>query len=212
MKFIIPAREGSKGLPGKNRILLDYTIDQIPAQHKSDVIVTTDDQHVINKLKNTRCEILKRSIELSGDKASIRDVLKDVIENYNIPDDETIVMLYLTYPQRSWQEIVDAIEFFYKSDAKSLLCQKEVKTHPYLCLYKVEENRGKQIVKHDMYRRQDYPVCFELSHYVCIFKASEIKLLNKNMYNDFTVFFPIDDRIDIDASQDLRAFHDQNNC
>ena len=212
MKFVIPARKGSKGLPGKNRILLDYTIKQVPEEHRGDVIITTDDRHIVDKLKDTKFKILKRNSELSGDKASIQDVLKDVIEKYNIPDNETIVMLYLTYPQRSWQEIINAIEFFYKNDANSLLCRKEVKIHPYLCLYEAGENRGKQIVEHNMYRRQDYPPCFELSHYVCIFKASEIKFLNKNMYNDFTVFFPIEDRIDVDIERDLKAFHDKNNC
>ena len=63
-----------------------------------------------------------------------------------------------------------------------------------------------------MYRRQDYPNCFEISHYVCIFKIFEIKLLNKNMYNDFTVFFPIEERLDVDTMKDLENFYDKSNC
>ena len=49
MKFIIPARKDSKGLPGKNRILLQHTIEQIPKELEGDVIVTTDDEHIIDE-------------------------------------------------------------------------------------------------------------------------------------------------------------------
>ena len=58
MKFIIPARKDSKGLPGKNRILLQHTIEQIPKELEGDVIVTTDDEHIIDELKNTNFKIL----------------------------------------------------------------------------------------------------------------------------------------------------------
>ena len=46
--FVIPARKGSKGLPGKNRILLKYTIDTIPKDYHKKVIVSTDDIEIIN--------------------------------------------------------------------------------------------------------------------------------------------------------------------
>ena len=212
MKFIIPARKDSKGLPGKNRILLQHTIEQIPKELEGDVIVTTDDEHIIDELKNTNFKILDRRTELSRDDVSIRDVLENVIEHFNIPNDEEVVMLYLTYPQRTWQDVLNAVKFYRDNNANSLLCRKEIKVHPYLCMYDVDTNRGKQIVKHDMYRRQDYPNCFEISHYVCIFKTFEIKLLNKNMYNDFTVFFPIEERLDVDTMKDLENFYDKSNC
>ena len=212
MKFVIPARKGSKGLPGKNRILLEHTIEQIPQESQSDVIVTTDDEHIIDALKATKVNILHRSDELGGDTVSTKDVMADVIKRFKIPNDEVVVMLYLTYPERNWKEVSAAIKFFEDKGAKSLLCKKEIKAHPYLCMYEQDNYKGKQIVKHNLYRRQDYPKCFEISHYVCIFTPSEIKFLNKNLYNSNTLFFPIEDRIDVDAKRDLDMFYGKSNC
>ena len=209
MKIIIPARKGSKGLPHKNRILLDHTIKKIPEKYINDVIITTDDDYIIDILKD-KYNILTRSEELSGDMASIRDVLENVIEEYNIDKNEEIIMLYLTYPERMWYNVEKALDFYRNQGAKSLLCQKELKIHPYLCLIEETENRGKQIIKHDLYRRQDYPKCFEISHYICIFEASEIKFLNKNMYNNNTRFYPISDCIDVDTKGDLEKYNDTN--
>ena len=122
-------------------------------------------------------------------------------------------MLYLSYPERQWEEIEKAISFLKSvKDIRSLLCKKEIKTHPWLCLIEEGENFGKQIVEHNLYRRQDYPKCFEISHYISIFYASEVQFLNKNLYNSKTVFYPIEEKVDVDSFNDLKRFHDQNNC
>ena len=41
---------------------------------------------------------------------------------------------------------------------------------------------GKQLVKHNLYRRQDYPKCFRICHMVSIFKSNQLKNLNNNLY------------------------------
>ena len=45
----------------------------------------------------------------------MRDVLQDLIKNQNIPKEEDLLMLYLTYPKRTWEDIEGALEF-YKSN------------------------------------------------------------------------------------------------
>ena len=57
--YIIPARGGSKGLPGKNirllnnRPLIAYSIDAAKsASHKGTVMVTTDDPEIAEVSKN----------------------------------------------------------------------------------------------------------------------------------------------------------------
>ena len=70
-------------------------------------------------------------------------------------------------------------------------------------MYDLGDNKGKQIITHDLYRRQDYPKCFEISHFICIFKVNELNNLNKNMYNDNTIFFPIDCVVDVDTQKDF---------
>ncbi len=66
----------------------------------------------------------------------------------------------------------------------------------------IDEN-GKQIIKHDFYRRQDYPLCYEITHYVAIYRVSEIKKLNKQLFNDDTTWWDIEDKLDVDYEKDF---------
>ena len=212
MKIVIPARRGSKGVPFKNRILLEHTLNIIPDSLKGDVIISTDDDFIIEKAKEYKVKAVRRSDKLSSDEASVKDVLINLIKNENISCQQTIIMLYLTYPERTWEEVENILSFFNDNDAKSVLCKKEVKTHPHMCMFEAADGlRGEQVVRHNLYRRQDYPKCFEISHYMCAIKASEVNNLNKNLYNEDTFFYQIEDKIDIDYKKDLEAYNDKNN-
>ena len=92
------------------------------------------------------------------------------------------------------------------NQAKSLLCKEEIKDHPCLSMYELEENKGKQIISHDLYRRQDYPKCFRLSHFISIFDSREFSKLNNNLYNEGTLFFPVDLSLDVDTENDYDQF------
>lgn len=212
MKIVIPARRGSKGVPFKNRILLEHTLNIIPDSLRGDVIISTDDDFIIEKAKEYKVKAVRRSDKLSSDEASVKDVLINLIKNENISCQQTIIMLYLTYPERTWEEVESILSFFNDNDAKSVLCKKEVKTHPHMCMFEAADGlRGEQVVRHNLYRRQDYPRCFEISHYMCAIKASEVNNLNKNLYNEDTFFYQIEDKIDIDYKKDLEAYNDKNN-
>lgn len=207
--YIIPARRNSKGLPFKNRKLLHHTLDILPDNVLPQVIVSTDDEFIINECVSRNVCCLKRSAELSGDNICIRDVMEDCIDKCEISKDDTIVILYLTYPQRTWETIQKALEVFIDKKLDSLLCKKSPSTHPYLCFFDAGKNQGTQVIGHDLYRRQDYPSCFELSFYVCIFKVSKISKLSKNMFCEGTYFFPLNDHLDIDTEQDLSKFMEE---
>jgi len=212
VKIVIPARRGSKGVPFKNRILLEHTLNIIPDSLRGDVIISTDDDFIIEKAKEYKVKAVRRSDKLSSDEASVKDVLINLIKNENISCQQTIIMLYLTYPERTWEEVESILSFFNDNDAKSVLCKKEVKTHPHMCMFEAADGlRGEQVVRHNLYRRQDYPKCFEISHYMCAIKASEVNNLNKNLYNEDTFFYQIEDKIDIDYKKDLEAYNDKNN-
>ena len=204
--FIIPARKDSRGFPRKNRKLCNYAFDQIPWYFASKVIVTTNDDFILKEAKKRNMGTLKRSEELSQDETSMRDVVKNVIKEKNIGKDDTVVVLYMTYPERTYDNITFIYSLFANSRAKSLLCSKKPKTHPYMTLYKKKGGKGEQVVAHELYRRQEYPECFELSHFICIFQASEVKKLNNQLYNKNTIFHPIDDIIDVDTKKDFERF------
>ena len=202
--IVIPARKGSKGIPHKNRKLMGYTLGIIPNILKKNVVIATDDEFIIDKYSDYN--IFKRSNKVSMDHSSTKSLfleMKGHVENSNI------IMLYLTYPERSFEHILNAVEFYEKNKATSLLCSKKTKTSPFLMMYENGIN-GKQIINHDLHRRQDYPICFEISHFISIFKIKEIDNLNNNMYNKDTIFLPVDDFIDIDTTKDLESFNEKN--
>ena len=69
---------------------------------------------------------------------------------------------------------------------------------------------GEQIIQHDLYRRQDYPECFEISHFICMLRAGEIKSLNNQLYNNSTGFYKISDKLDVDYKEDFEKFKKNN--
>lgn len=202
--YVIPAREGSKGWRHKNRELFFETATKIPTRYNDNVIVTTDDEEIKSYAKMFGFRIHNRSAKTSDDAASMKEALLECKKDMGIKDDDVIVLLYLTYPQRFFSMVEETLDFFYKTFAKSMLCKKEVKSNPFLCMF-TDGIKGKQIIKHDLYRRQDYPAVFEISHFIGIFEAGEIEKLNKNLYNDETVFFQIRDFVDVDKESDYRG-------
>ena len=208
--FVIPARRDSKGLLFKNRKLLDYTINNIPTELHEKTIVTTNDEKIIEKLSATNINVLRRDERLCLDDISIKDVMLDVVKKFQMKSDDTIVMLYLTSPGRKFSDIKKILDYYFDREIKTLTCCVEPKTHPYLVLFKKENQKGEQVIKHDLYRRQDYPECFEIRHFVCIFQVDEIQKLNSNMYNESTIFYKIDSDIDVDHENDLKEFLKSN--
>jgi CMP-N,N'-diacetyllegionaminic acid synthase len=206
IKYIIPARRNSKGLPFKNRKLFEYTIKSIPYEFLNSVIVTTDDEVIIDKCKSLDINYVFRDPLLALDETSTKDVIIDLVNRGLLTNDDMCVMLYLTYPERTWDDIIKAMSFMVENQAKSLLCKKIIKgTHPYLYMFEGKNYTGTQLVEHNLYRRQDYPKVFEISHFISIFEIFELFNLNGNLYNKNTVYYPIGDVTDVDTDEDFET-------
>jgi N-acylneuraminate cytidylyltransferase len=101
---VIPARGGSKGVPGKNlkRVggisLVGRAVASAVASRLIDrVIVSTDDPAIAAAAQAAGAETMVRSPELSGDTATSESALLDVLERCNeMPD--AVVFLQATSP------------------------------------------------------------------------------------------------------------------
>lgn len=210
MKIIIPARRGSKGLPGKNRILLSSTIEIIPDEFINSTYVLTDDSKIKQISAGYGISSIDRPAETATDSASMKSSMEWTISHLKsigeMDHPEDILLLYLTYPERTWDDVTRAIKFYLEREAVSLLCKKPAPVSPFLMLME-NGDHGIQPFYHDLYRRQDYPSCFELSHYVCIFNSDYINSLNNNLYSSQTVFMPISSAIDVDTQKDLDQYY-----
>lgn len=190
INFLIPARKGSKGFKFKNRILFEKTAEIFSKKSEfiENVYVSTDDEEIkkMSTLKNFK--VVDRDPLLASDTASIKDVASEFIKKEKISKSEIIVLLFLTYPDRTWKDIENILKCFFDSNKKSLQCLEPVETHPYLTVLK-KENSYVPLIKHDLYRRQDYPEVFKTSMFFSCFYASEVEKLNDLMYNKNTYFY-----------------------
>lgn len=128
---IIPARGGSKGLPGKNikllagKPLIAHTIEAaLKSKHLDRVVVSTDDEKIMEISKKFKAEVIKRPEELARDATPMQPVLEYLVdylekrENYK-PD--IIVLLQPTSPLRNTSHINGAIDKLLEGKYDSLL-------------------------------------------------------------------------------------------
>ncbi|MDP3726653.1 MAG: acylneuraminate cytidylyltransferase family protein [bacterium] len=158
---IIPARGGSKGIPGKNikllagKPLIAYSIEAAKNSHFINrIVVSTDDAEIAQVAKQFGAEVVMRPKELAEDKTPMDPVLKHAVEflekeNY-VPD--IVVLLQPTSPLRTEKHIDGAVEKFFSGDFDTLLTVEilrnshhEIKDDIYLIpAFKKIENRDKR--------------------------------------------------------------------
>ena len=116
---IIPARSGSKGLPNKNILnlcgkpLIAWTIEAaIKSNQFERIILSTDSQQYGQIGKEYGAEVVYRDENISNDKASTYDVIKDLFNKINIADINYFVLLQPTSPLRNENHIKEAINIF----------------------------------------------------------------------------------------------------
>lgn len=139
MIAIIPARGGSKGLPGKNIKELDgipliaHTIRAaLESKYIDRVIVTTDSDEIADVAKRYGAEVpFRRPDELSSDTALAVDVYIHAVE-YIMNEQKTLIEKFMvllpTAPLRTANHIDSAIEFFEDKRARTLISVKEAET------------------------------------------------------------------------------------
>lgn len=128
---IIPARGGSKRLPGKNKKiflgkpLISWSIEAAMASnYVTDIILTTDDEDILNlKSSYPTIKFIKRPEHLALDSTSSVDVVLDLMQKIKIIYDY-ILLLQPTSPLRTHFHIDAALEKIRASNKKQLVSVK----------------------------------------------------------------------------------------
>jgi len=147
---IIPARGGSKGVPGKNirplagKPLIAWTIEaakKVPEISK--VIVNTDDPEIARVSAEFGAEIFLRPKELAEDLTRDLPVfihhLEELKRNNDLPD--MVVDLRATAPLRRAERIREGVELLLKTGkekADSVRAVSKAAKHPYK-MWKIED-------------------------------------------------------------------------
>lgn len=158
---IIPARGGSKGVPGKNirpflgKPLIAHSIEYANSSHSvTRVFVSTDDEKISAVSKAAGAEVIHRPAEISGDTATTESAIGHAISWWQEHDlnPDIIVLLQATSPLRPEGSLDQAISEFQKQGFDSMLSISP--THRFF--WKLD---GKQTVAEYDYmnrpRRQD---------------------------------------------------------
>jgi CMP-N,N'-diacetyllegionaminic acid synthase len=177
MIAIIPARGGSKGLPGKNikdlcgMPMIAYTIKAaLNSKHITDVIISTESKEIEGvALKFGAKSFFLRPEYLATDNAKAIDNylytinrLNDEFE-YNV---KNFIVLQPTSPLRTSADIDGAIELFNHKKADSVVSytaeHHPVEWHKYI----TEDGKFENIFNEALLNRQDYSLS-EWSH-LCV--------------------------------------------
>ncbi len=119
---VIPARGGSKGIPRKNVRLLNgkpliwYSINNAKScKFISDVVVTSDDEEILELANNYGTQIIKRCSELSEDAVTLDPVIYDAVnkaEQRNNIKYDIVITLQATSPLLTVETLNKAISYF----------------------------------------------------------------------------------------------------
>ena len=169
---IIPARAGSKRLPGKNKKnlgskpLIEWTFDF--AHHikeMADVIVSTNDLDIVKLANEKKINVpFVRPDEISGDRSTpyeyVTHAMNELEANGRIFSD--IILLQPTSPFRDFDLLFNEIKLFSKQKHfQSMLAVKEISSTIYWSLTG-DKNKVESVVDRRFLRErsQDLPMCF----------------------------------------------------
>ena len=204
---IIPARMGSKRLPGKNKLLLGgiplvvHSIRYAKLYNNliDKIIVSTDDADIKAIALSEGVEVIDRPEEISGDEATTLSALQHVLANIK-EDVENIFLLQPTSPLRPENLLGNTFKEFSNGKYESLMTV----SRSYQKFGKIENNQFIPFNYKMGQRSQDLePLYFE-NGLLYIIKASLIrqdKLLGENNF-PFIVDHPFS-KVDIDEKEDF---------
>ena len=169
---IIPARGGSKGIPGKNikllggKPLIYYAIDVARAiVDDTHICVSTDDDQIIRVVEQYGLSVpFIRPTELATDTAGSYGVLLHALSFYESKGEhfDAVVLLQVTSPFRTVNHVREALNL-YNKDLDMVVSVKETDSNPYYLCFEEDTEGMLHISKGDGHytRRQDCPPVYE---------------------------------------------------
>jgi len=220
MKYIILicVREGSKGLPGKNIKplngipLIGWTINIAKQINRaSRIIVSTDSEEIAKLALDYGAEApFMRPKELAQDNSPEWLVWRhaiDYIENNDFEPFDAIIVLPVTAPLRSSDDINACINLFEEGMSDSIITVSSSYRSPYFNMI-VNNNEYASLVispKSKVTRRQDAPEVFDMTTVAYVVSKNFVKNHNGIFEGKVkSVIIPRERAIDIDNLMDFK--------
>jgi CMP-N,N'-diacetyllegionaminic acid synthase len=180
---VIPARGGSKGVPGKNlrpiagKPLVVYSVEAaLAARTSGQVLVTSDSSEILKTAAvSERVTALRRPPELAQDTTPILPVYRHAVEEFERASGKTVdymIGLEPTTPFRLAADIDGCLKKAVTDGADVLVSVKATSENPYFVLVEPRANDPRwfeQSKKSAATRRQDAPPVFTINGAVYVF-------------------------------------------
>lgn len=183
--YLITARGGSKGIPGKNikplggKPLIAYTIEAAKGVGAiEDICLSTDSAEIITTAESFGLKVpFQRPAELATDTASSESVILHALDFYTKKgvQYDVVVLLQPTSPFRTAKHIQEAMKLF-RDDIDMVVSVKETKANPYYLL--TEENAEGFLMKSkegNFTRRQDCPPVYEYNGAIYVINVRQLR-------------------------------------
>jgi CMP-N,N'-diacetyllegionaminic acid synthase len=183
---IIPARRGSKGVPGKNlrRVgglsLVEYAIGAAKAaEGLRTIAVTSDDPNVLQQAVDHGVLAIKRPDGISEDASPVTLAVRHALECAEQATGgsyEAIVLLQPTAPLRRGSDVVSALKLFYEHGRAVCSVSRCEDNHPAR-MYRLDS----QVRMHPLNpqlaraRRQDLPPVFIRNGAIYVFSPEQLR-------------------------------------
>ncbi len=214
---MIPARGGSKGLPGKNikqlqgKPLIAYTIEQAKESKYIDrVIISTEDDQIAEVSKRYGAEVpFQRPAELARDDSSMMDVLLHAVkwmEGEAKFKFDILVLLHVTTPLREAEDIDKCIELLVDEKTDNVFSVAEAYRNPYFNMVEVTAGNEVRLVKDGHFTtRQSAPRVFDMNASIYVWWKDTFKA-EKGLFLKKTRVYPMprERSVDIDEPMDFR--------
>jgi len=215
---VIPARGGSKGLPGKNikkllgKPLIGYSIGHARGSKYIDrTIVSTDSKIIAAVARSLGAEVpFLRPKRLSKDKSSTMDVLLHAIdwmekrEKFNF---DVLVLLHATTPLRKAKDVDKSIELLFKKNTDNVFSVTEAHKNPYFNMVEINKDEKVTLVKQGAYtNRQSAPDVFDMNSSIYVWWKDVLKN-SKSLFPGKTSIYlmPKERSVDIDDYIDFKV-------
>jgi len=220
--IFIPARGGSKGIPGKNIVdlngkpLIQYTLDTTNELLKNMIydwipFISTDDEKIVAICVSLGFDVpYKRPKALAGDRSAVLDAVWDVLnwlrqEKSVIPD--SVLLLQPTSPLRNAYNIFEAINTVGEDTDFSIVSVTRMREHPFECVelkndgWTYLRKTDKQVAGRQYYDSNFYFIdgSFYYASVGFLRKNQSFLVENETKFHVLDHFWPID----IDEKEDL---------
>lgn len=213
---VVPARAGSKRLPGKNLLdlcgkpLIRWTLEAaLESKMIDSLVISSDDDAILAEGERLGLRTIRRPEYLASDTATTFDVLVHTLEHLAEEGVKParLMLLQPTSPLREAQDIREAVQCMDDTDADSIVSVCPCEHSPLWSNTLGPEGRMDDFLRPELLnqRSQDLPVYFRLNGAIYMAKTEGfLKARGFFMPNSRAHIMPADKSVDIDTYIDFK--------